>query len=86
MEGEYCSFTGRKIVQYGMAIDGKEYYSTKKLTPRTCTLNDGSTVTGIVCSEFDVDDSLRDQRDVPLPLSDSRIGQGRQAGGAIVRG
>lgn len=52
-EGENCSFTGTKIVEYGWATFENQVWVIKKLTPKTYQLN-GSSVEGVRCnaSEF----------------------------------
>ncbi|NOU67876.1 DUF1533 domain-containing protein [Paenibacillus sp. LMG 31461] len=48
-EGENCSFTGTKIVEYGWATFENQVWVIKKLTPKTYQLN-GSSVEGVRCS------------------------------------
>ncbi|QGQ98841.1 DUF1533 domain-containing protein [Paenibacillus psychroresistens] len=50
-DGEYCSFTGMKIVEYGWNMGlGAELWITKKLNAKTYTLTDGSSVEGVLCN------------------------------------
>ncbi|OAS19001.1 hypothetical protein A8708_27090 [Paenibacillus oryzisoli] len=48
-DGENCSFTGTKMVQYGWATFDSQVWVIKKLTPQTYQLN-GASVEGVRCS------------------------------------